>query len=90
MAETDKLNEFGREPGFSKSVFEWFFALTVLICYIKFKIYTDTKSYFGKVCTLPIHGKNLKKIHYLKVHLQVGTNWPKSNCIIEKEIDILA
>ena len=29
MAETDQLYEFGREPGFSRSVF----ALTVLICY---------------------------------------------------------
>ena len=33
MAETDEINEFGREPGFSKSVFWVVFALTVLICY---------------------------------------------------------
>ena len=33
MTETDELNEFGREPGFSKSVFGAVFVLTVLICY---------------------------------------------------------
>ena len=34
MAETDEINEFGREPGFSGPVSDAVYTLIVLICYI--------------------------------------------------------